>query len=449
MKKQQNIHEHRDNEKNDLHCRLRLRILRFVVITTICAFLLYFAFLTKQYLVAAQRPTAKNDKKQVPLVLVTAVKETAQKIKIIAYGRVESHHQEIHSPVGGKIQEFHKRFYPGTFVKRNEVLLQIDTREYERNVELYENEIQKIQLEILSWKKESQSVHKKLLLTKKSVAAAKEGLRKAKLLARQGGISELELYKAEINYQDVQLQLVDLEREQQTFPEKVNIAKVQLKNTRIKLRKAQEQQQQTSIRAPFDARIKTIGNNGTYVAMNEVIATLEDINFVDIRVVVPISDLHKLSTGSFANIVDGKFDIEAMVQSCDNEYNWQGRVVRFEPVVKETLSVPIIVRVENPWRITTQPPLQPGSFVTVTLVGKEQRNVYVISREWLREEHTIHVVRNQQLVIVPISIVHRIAHNDRLVVKGLNHNDHVIILPVSFPVPGMSLQVKVIDNETD
>src|SRR3990170_113582 len=190
-----------------------------IVIPLISAVIIFFVFMTEPQ---AQRETAT--KKTAMLVDVVEVSRGNFTPTVVATGSVQAAKDIILSPqVGGEVVSISENFIPGSFVKKGEVLLQINPADY-RNT---------------------------LLLRKSNLELAKSNL-SIEMGRQDVARKDFELIGQEMSPENRALVL----REPQLESAKANVEAAQ-----AAVNQAELNLQRTTIRAPFDAHIISRNTN--------------------------------------------------------------------------------------------------------------------------------------------------------------------------------------------
>lgn len=447
-KKCPNCYEKNDVEvQNCIYCEYsfsqnfwhKLFVAIFCILTIVSSITFYW------YLVKTYKETTKNDQQKIPVVFTTKVEKKEVPLLVEGYGRVRSPEvKKIQARVSGRILKFHKDFHVGTYIKQGEILAQLDPYDYEKRVQKATNALKAKQIELSRLQKTQKSLQEQIKIATTNRDLAKEAFRRAKILSEQGALSQLDLYRAQQNYMQTRLELVQLQNSKETFPHQLATAKTSVTDAQIELKNAKRNMQWLSIVAPFSGRICSIDRT-TNIDTTTVIATLEQLDTLEIPVLVPVGHLAKLFTHkpSIKEIPAHKVQVVHFIE--EHQQIWPGKIIRFEPVNEKNQCIPVIVQVENA-TLDKKLPLQTNTFVKVVFEGRKEKNAWVISREWLRENNTIHVVRDNKLLILPVHIVHRFA--EKLVVNAaITSEDAIVVTLLPFPIPGMQLKSKEIKYE--
>ncbi|MGE4651614.1 MAG: efflux RND transporter periplasmic adaptor subunit, partial [Myxococcota bacterium] len=141
---------------------------------------------------------------------------------------------------------------------------------------------------------------------------------------------------------------------------------------RAALRQATRDLERTQIRAPFTGRVRDERVDvGQFLSRGQAIATLYAIDYVEIRLPVPDSELAFLSLPLFAGtaLEEGPA-VTLRANFAGREQEWSGRIVRTEGEIDpRSRMVHVVARVEEPYATSRGVPLAVGLFVEAEIDG--------------------------------------------------------------------------------
>jgi RND family efflux transporter MFP subunit len=354
-------------------------------------------------------PKAKK-RKQKPvkssfLVETTKIKPQSWTAIVEGIGTVVPARQvELKTRVSGTVQNINKAFYPGGFIKKDSILLNLDTTDIEI-------EIQKQQARILQ---------------AESNIRIEQGQQKY-------AQTEFSLNKNPLNQSEKDLILRVPQRKIKEA--ELALAKSQMTKLKTDLSRAQ-------IKVPFDALvIKQQIDVGTFVNTGTTLATLVDISQFRVRTSIPLTKLKwlllpkegtrgsictlKMSGSSDTSVYEGK--MLSLVGDVENN----GRMAN------------ILIEVNQPHNYPQ--PLLLNSSVELTLSGKQLNRVFAIPTDFVHNDNQIWVYEKGKLVIRNLNIVFRERH--RVIVKeGIDESDLLITSRIPAPVNGMKLRTQTSDK---
>jgi RND family efflux transporter MFP subunit len=326
---------------------------------------------------------------------------------IVATGTVQPAKDIVLSPrVSGEIIRRSEAFVPGGFVKKGEVLLQIDPADYRNTLALRRSELQQ-------------------------ALAALEIEQGRQKVARR----DLELIGETFSAENQDLVL----REPQ-----LNTVKARVQAARAAVEQARLQLERSTIRAPFDAHILSRNaNEGSQVAPGDDLGRLVGREVYWVVVTVPLSQLRWLSfpdsvteRGSEVRIRDRKAWGEGIYRT--------GYLYKLVGALEEqTRLARLLVAVPDPLAIGEEaaglPPLIINSFVEARITGTEIQDVVRLSRDYVRQDETAWVMKNDSLQIRALDIVMSDAEHT-YIADGLQEGEQVVTTNLSTVTEGVKLR---------
>jgi RND family efflux transporter MFP subunit len=331
-----------------------------------------------------------------PLVTVVEGHLVKKPVMLEGFGTVKPEHTlDLVPQVSGKVMAISENFINGGFVKKGEVLVQIERKDYEIALKRAEANIlskdlayKKALKQAHIAKKEWKEILKNILTDKKTVP------------------DELTLYipqlkAAEAAYDSA---LADL-----------SLAKLNL--------------ERTTLTAPYDARVlRRLTDIGQFVAPGKVLGSLFSIREADI--VVP---LHPQDVAWF------KVPSEAEVISTltGKAVRYPARLVRTEGKIDPaTRMLHAIIQVKNPYRFT--PPLENGAFVTVRIKGKTAEGLWISAKA--ERDGKVWIARAEHLKIQKVKVLYR--KKNSVLVSGLKEGARIITTSLFAVTNGMKIRVR-------
>ena len=201
------------------------------------------------------------------------------------------------------------------------------------------------------------------------------------------------------------------------------------------------------VKAPFDGRVASrLVGVGQVVSPVGILARLQAIDVAEVRLALPLNEFESLD---LADAFRGGSDVEngpkvQLRSSHSDDVEWAGRVVRSTGEVDSgTRMMPVVAQVADPYQRANGaagPVLTFGMFVKAEIDGFLLRGVSVLPRVVLRENSTVHVLKEGKLFARKV----RVAWSTREVVvvdEGLEEGDLVCLTAVDAFVEGMGVLV--------
>lgn len=357
------------------------------------------------------------------LVDVMTIKKGTFEPIIVATGTVQPVEDVNLSPlVPGQIIRRDPAFTPGGFVKKNQVLLQIDPADYRNTLEL----------------------------------------RKSGFMQSQTTL-DTEMGRQQIAEQDLQLitddslfgdnPLSEEERQLVLRKPQLNAVKATIGAARASVDQARLNLERTTIRAPFDAHILSQNvTEGSLVAQGDVLGRIVGTKEYWVIATVPVSKLQWLR---FPN--DEK-DKGAPVR-IENPSGWAGDAYRdgyldrqIGALDGQTRLARILVKVTDPLATTTElerkPKLMIGTFVEVNILADPIPNVVRLSRDYIRSNETVWVMKDEKLEIRQVKIV--LTDDEHAYIRsGLEDGEKVVITDLSTVSTGIGLRTASDEQESE
>lgn len=375
-----------------------------VLVLLISAAITFFVFMTEP---EAQREAAT--KKTAMLVDVVQVNRGDYVPTVIATGTVQAAKDITLSPqVGGEIVSISENFIPGSFVKKGEVLLQINPADYRNVLQLRQSDLQLARSDLSVEMGRQDVARKDFELIGAEMAASNKDLvlRKPQLEAARANVAASEAA--------------------------VNQARLDL--------------QRTTIRAPFDAHIISRNvNAGSQVAPGAELGRLVGMDEYWVAANVPMSKINWLS---FAE----KDEAKASDVKVTNSTSWpnsqfrSGKLFRLVGALDaQTRMARVLVSVPDPLarstRSDTIPPLMIGTFVETHIEAREIKDAVRLNRDYIRKDETVWVMEDGKLSIRDVEILFQDA-DYAYISKGLSDNDMVVTTDLSTVVEGSGLRTE-------
>lgn len=333
---------------------------------------------------------------------------------IVATGTVQPVEDVVLSPlVPGQIIRRDPAFTPGGFVKKGEVLLQIDPADYQNTLELRKSE----------------------LLQSETTLATEMGRQQ---IAEQ----DLQLINNDSLFGDNPLS--DNETQLVLRKPQLNAVKATIEAARASVNQAQLNLERTTIRAPFDAHILSQNVTvGSQVAQGDNLGRIVGTDSYWVTATVPISRLQWLKfpesnseRGSLVYIENSS----AWTKGAHREGYLDRQIGALDA---QTRLARVLVRVEDPLatskELKSAPKLMIGTFVEVNIEADSIPNVVRMDRNLVRSNQTAWVMKDGLLEIRELDII--LTDNEYAYVRsGLEQGEKVVVTNLSTVTNGIELR---------
>lgn len=345
------------------------------------------------------RPKAERKKmsSMVPVVEVCAVESSTQPVQVDCLGRVIADAAvSLQAEVSGRIMKVHPDLVEGAFVRKGEVLVEVDACDYELAVKRAEAALQ--------------SAKSSLRLEEGQQAVARHEM---ELISSVDKIDEA--------YRDLMLR----EPQLQAAVAAVTSAEAALETARVDL-------DRTKIRAPFDAVIQSADVDvGDQAQAGRTLVELAGAERFFVRVSMPVSDLKY-----FPNLDSAGYSAEIALSDGSSR---SGTLYKLQPeLAAQGRMAQLLVTVDKP--LSGLRPMLLGETVRVDLAGREESDVTLISRRHLRTGPTVWMMDSEgHLHVCPAEVIQGYA--DQVLVRFEFSKDWKMVTSnIQAPVDGMKLK---------
>ncbi len=377
-------------------------------------------------LIFSTEPEAKQEGATVQtamLVDVLSVERGTFEPIIVATGTVQPVEDVILSPlVSGQVIRRDAAFTPGGFVKKNQVLLQIDPSDYRNTLELQKSELMQVQTSL-----------------------------------------ETEMGRQQIAEQDLQLitddslfggnPLSENERQLVLRKPQLNAVKANIGAAKASVDQARLNLGRTTIRAPFDAHI--LGRNvtqGSQVAPGDNLGRIVGTDYYWVAATVPVSKLQWLSFPESDAEKGSPVRIENRTAWTPDAYRVGFLDKQIGALDGQTRLAQVLVKVSDPLAtakdLKGSPKLMIGTFVEVKIQADFIPNVIRLDRDYIRGNQTVWIMKDKKLEIREVQIV---LNDDEYayISEGLADGEKVVISDLSTVTNGIGLRTGATTSEKE
>lgn len=350
---------------------------------------------------------------RLPAVGVIEAQPQDTRLSVTTHGTVTPQTEiDLVTEVSGKIVEVSSEFVAGGFFEAGEWLLTIDARDYELAVTRAEAGVSEARQLLVREKAEAQAAAREWSELGNSSEAPALVLRKPQLA---------EAYA------------------------RLKAAKVDLDSAKLNL-------ERTRLHAPFAGRLRqTRAGLGQYVVPGAALARLYSIDIAEVRLPLNDRQLQHLNLPlDYRNRhTDSQPPVTLRADFAGASHQWQGRIIRLEGDIDlQSRQLYVVAQVQDPYAGKTggnRPPLAVGMFVEARIEGRLYEQVYALPPTALRRNNGLLIVRDSKLQLRNVDVLH--SESERIIVAdGLQPGEHVVVTPLTDPLPGMQVQLSHIDH---
>ncbi len=190
------------------------------------------------------------------------------------------------------------------------------------------------------------------------------------------------------------------------------------------LKSMEERLDKYNIRAPYDG-VVVFANavSGEAVHPGSKLGTFINTQAFDLEVTYPLDVMKHIKVGTIAQL-----------HSSALQTSWTGKVVRIGASIDiKTQSVKVFIRTHGKGLIE-------GMFLTAGVQQEPIKNALSISRKLINSESKVFVVENNKLKLKKVEVLE--SQDDMAIVKGLSHNDQLMLTVIKSAYNGMAVRVK-------
>lgn len=366
----------------------------------VIAVLVLATFIVASVLLYKNKPTGrfKNSPDKPTLNVETLELKTTQHQFILnSFGNVQPRTQSLLvAQVSGQIVAINPAFRDGGFFSKDDVLVQIDDRDYIAAVNIARAELMQSRLSLAEEKARANQA----LIDWERLGAGDQApdlvLRKPQL-----AVAEAQVLSAQANFERAQLNL-----------------------------------ERTRITAPYDGRVinKQV-DIGQFVNSSAQLATIFASDLLEIRLPLKNTDLPYIELPEHFENSDAQTEsLPDVVISSDlgGHQEWQGKIVRTEAALDEqSHQLYVVAQIANPYvrGENRQSTLKIGQYVTAEIEGLTFPDTIIIPNGSIYQGSYVYVAENGLLQRRDIEIGFQ---NDQqaFITEGLSANDQLIISPL-------------------
>lgn len=348
-----------------------------------------------------------------PAVKVMTVEPTDYAVWVASRGEVSARTRaSLVAQVGGEVVKINPHFRDGGYFSANEMLLQIDPRDYQAAVTIAEAE--KTRAEQTLAEEEARSAQ-----------AARDWQR----LGGDTPPSDLTLRKPQL----------------QTARANLSAAQARLDQAKLNLGR-------TRITVPYEGRVLAQNVDiGQVVNVGAVLGEVYATDAVEVRLPLGNRQLAQLDIPEQYRD-DNKQVTGPMVrlqaQVGDQQYEWNGRIVRSEGAIDNSSRQTFVVaRVDDPYArdASGRPPLKVGQYVEASIQGRTLRDVFVLPASAIKGENLAYVLdADMRLVEKQLRLIWRDG-GQVVAAAGVTSGEQLVTTLPSGAVQGML--IRLADNE--
>lgn len=286
-------------------------------------------------------------------------------VVVTTHGVVRPHNEvALSAEVSGVVSYVSETFETGAYFSQGELLVELDSRDYETAVAIAE--------------------------------AEKHGAESALRLATLNHERAVQLFpKNVVTQAEVDLALANKLQ-----------AEAQLESTIARLEQTQRDLERTKITAPFDGRVlqKTV-ETWESVGAGAPLGVVFAVDFAEVRLPISGPELQYLDLPEFSDDAPVPVELRDAINP-NSDWTWRAEIVRTEGSLDaDSLELFAVARIIDPFgRTSGEPPLRIGQPVAATIEGSTLQNVTAIPRAAVRQLDQVYLIDSEELTLSPRTI---------------------------------------------
>lgn len=324
------------------------------------------------------------------------------------YGRVEpAHRWSAVSEVQGRITRLAEGLAEGRFVEAGAVIVEVDRTDYDLAVQKSKANIAAAEAKLAEIARQEDNTRESLEIAQRTMDVAQTEYDRVKALVDSGTSTQAALNNAEKALFAQQTAVTNVTNTLALFPSQRASAEATLAVRRAELAEAERSLSKTTIAAPFRGRVDALNvERDQFIRTGETVLTLDSAAAVEITAEIPPRAFRALAMAAVGEqlpagtMVDTtrltglmrRLGITAQVtlDMGGTTARYEAQIVRLRGTIdSQTGTLGLVVQVNDPYLANgtaERPPLNPGSFVTVTLTAPPIPDAIAVPRTAVRQD---------------------------------------------------------------
>ena len=399
---------------------------------------------------AVVRPTEEGR-----LVRAVRLKKEEKTLWVSGYGTVRPKTEvQIVPEVSGKVVQRSPGLRSGGFIRKGDLLFEVDPRDYELAAAQRRAQIAQLEADIQRLLQEEKNNRTDLTISERQLKLVQAELERNRRLRQQGVVSEGQFETILQSFLRQERTVLAARNALDLIPPQLAQKRAAIRVSQAQLEEALLSLERTKYFAPFDGRVRQVkAEVGDYLKAGQSIGIVHDMSVVEIPVSVPVEDarwafrrVEGVSQFPRSQEEVQRFfpSAEVMWSRFGQTFRWKGRVTQVEAGLDEaTRAITFIVEVAEPlknWVPGEHPPLIAGMFVEARIRGIVVPDVFVIPRAALHAGDQVYILREGRLEIRPVQVLRK-DQGEAVVQNGVREGEWVILSAIPEPVPGLRLRL--------
>ena len=371
-------------------------------------------FLGKYLLETGPKAKKKPFVQRLPVVEVQKLKAENYTVMIKASGLVRAGVQtNLVAEVAGKVVSISDRFLEGSYFKKGETLLRIDSSNYKNTLAISESDVVANRASLNQLIEEEKSAKRSYNLVRNNLNLGKKELSrlhnlwKKKLIARSlVDAEEQKLNQLQQRLEDVLGKLSTYKSRKLAIQAKINATLSRVEQSRLNLTR-------TVIKAPYAGRVlQRKVDVDQFVGVGTSLGKIYATRYVYVDLPLSLNQYELLGISEdFENTNKKNHSLPKVEFSSTNsrlKSVWHGQVVRTSAALDvDSRQIKVIAKIDKPFQMKkgVNTPLRIGQYLSAVITGKVFKGVYILPSGAVRQNKEIMLLKQGKVHLVPIDVI--------------------------------------------
>lgn len=387
----------------------------------------------------ATRPKVEPTPPEERVWTVAAVPATQHSVQptIRAFGEIVPRREvELHPLVAGPVVEVGDNFVDGGFVQEGELLIAIDTLDYETAVREIEARIAETQGRIEEYQNERSGEEDKLEIFQEQRHLNRRDLERREKLVERGTGTQKSVDDARLAFNKAATLIIETSQTITRLTSMIQQRSAQIERLEATLERAREDLVRTRLKAPFDGFLSDVSTAiGRRVSVGDNIGILTDAHRLEAK--------FHLSDQDFARLVEtadylGR-PVKVVWRIGRREITYSAVIDRIDSAIDpRSGGVQLYARIEFE---RARDALRPGAFVEVHIPDRTYENVIRLPKAAIHESDVVYRIKEGRLEPVFVEVLAKTG-SDVLVYGDFAADELIVISRFAEIGPGVRVQVQ-------
>jgi RND family efflux transporter MFP subunit len=386
----------------------------------------------------ATRPKVEPTPAEERVWTVAAVPATRDSVQptIRAFGEIVARREvELHPLVAGPVIEVGDNFVDGGFVQEGELLIAIETLDYETAVREIEAQISATQSRIEEYQNERLGEEDKLEVFQEQRHLNRRDLERREKLLERGTGTQKSLDVARLAFNRAATRVIETRQTITRLSSMIGQRSSEIDGLEAMLERAREDLVRTRLKAPFEGFLSDVSTTiGRRVGLGDKIGTLTGARQLETK--------FHLSDRNFARLVEsGDYlgrEVKVVWRIGKREISYSAVIDRIDSAIDpRSGGVQLYARIEIE---RARDALRPGAFVEVQIPDRTYENVIRLPKTAIYEGDIVYRIREGRLETASVEVLVR--NGSDVLVRGDFSADELIVIS-RFAEIGPGIRVRV------